>query len=105
MRHVQGSDRAQRLLLPASVEACVGADNPGRASEAFVDGFDLVKAGFVRAEARETGRPGCHPGDLLHAAVAAEWERTRAGARSRPPTPSAARWRPARRSGWATTRR
>ena len=64
MRHIQGSDRAQSLLLPASVEDYVGADNPVRAIEAFVDGFDLAKAGFVRAEAKETGRPGYHPGDL-----------------------------------------
>ena len=65
MRHILGSDRAQTLLLPASVEDYVGADNPVRAIEAFVDGFDLRKAGFVRAEAKETGRPGYHPGDLL----------------------------------------
>ena len=65
MRHIQGSDRAQTLLLPASVEDYVGADNPVRAIEAFVDGFDLAKAGFGRAAAKETGRPGYHPGDLL----------------------------------------
>ena len=34
-------------------------------SEAFVDGFDLMKAGFVRATPKDTGRPGYHPGDLL----------------------------------------
>ena len=65
MRHILGSDRAQTLLLPASVEDYVGEDNPVRAIEAFVDGFDLVKAGFVRATAKDTGRPGYHPGDLL----------------------------------------
>ena len=65
MRHIQGSDRAQSLLLPAAVEDDVGADNPVRAIEAFVDGFDLAEAGFVRAQAKETGRPGYHPGDLL----------------------------------------
>ncbi len=65
MRHIQGSDRAQTSLLPASVEDYVGADNPVRAIEAFVDGFDLAKAGFERAQAKDTGRPGYHPGDLL----------------------------------------
>ena len=65
MRHIQGSDRAQTLLLPASVEDYVGEDNPVRAIEAFVDGFDLARAGFVRVEAKDTGRPGYHPGDLL----------------------------------------
>ncbi len=65
MRHIQGSDRAQSLLLPASVEDCVAEDNPVRATEAFVDGCDLQKAGFVRAQAKDTGRPGYHPADLL----------------------------------------
>ena len=65
MRHIQGSDRSQTLLLPASVEDYVGADNSVRAIEAFVDGFDLAKAGFVRVAAKEIGRPGYHPGDLL----------------------------------------
>ena len=65
MRHIQGSDRAQTLLLPASVEDYVGEDNPVRAIEAFVDGFDLERAGFVRATAKDTGRPGYHPSDLL----------------------------------------
>ena len=65
MRHIQGSDRAQSLPLPASVEDYVGQDNPVRAIEAFVDGFNLAEAGFVRAAAKETGRPGYHPGDLL----------------------------------------
>ncbi len=65
MRHILGSDRTQSLLLPASVEDYVGADNPVRAIEAFVEGFDLAEAGFVRAEAKQTGRPGYQPGDLL----------------------------------------
>lgn len=29
------------------------ADNPVRTIKIFVDGFDLAKAGFVRAEAKE----------------------------------------------------
>ena len=57
MRHIQGSDRAQSLLLPASVEAYVGEDNPVRAIEAFVDGFDLLKAG--RRAAPATIRATC----------------------------------------------
>ena len=64
MRHILGGDRAQSLLLPASVEDYVGEDNPVRVIEAFVDGFDLAKTGFVRAQAKDTGRPGYHPGDL-----------------------------------------
>ncbi|HEY0234130.1 MAG TPA: transposase, partial [Afipia sp.] len=33
--------------------------------EAFVDGLDLAAAGFVRVAAKETGRPGYDPADLL----------------------------------------
>ena len=36
MRHIQDSDRAQSLPLPASTEDYVEANNPVRASEAFV---------------------------------------------------------------------
>ncbi|WP_246763538.1 transposase [Rhizobium sp. 007] len=35
------------------------------AIEAFVDGLDLQAAGFVRVAAKETGRPGYDPADLL----------------------------------------
>ena len=80
-RHIQGSDRAQTLLLPASVEDDVGADHPVRAIEACVDGFDLAKAGFVRAQARETGRPGYHPGDLLKLSLYGSLNRVRSSCR------------------------
>ena len=55
MRHIQRNDRAQSLLLPASVEDYVGADNPVRAIEAFLKGFNLAKAGFVQAEVKRDG--------------------------------------------------
>ena len=43
----------------------VEADNPVRFIDAFVDGLDLTTAGFLRVEAKATGRPGYAPGDLL----------------------------------------
>ena len=43
----------------------VEADNPVRFIDAFVDGLDLTAAGFVRVEAKATGRLGYAPGDLL----------------------------------------
>lgn len=61
MAHLQGTDRAQLLLLPEAVDDYVGPDNPVRFTEAFVDGLDLAAAGFVRVAARETGRPGYDP--------------------------------------------
>ena len=43
----------------------VGADNPVRFIDAFVDELDLAAAGFVRVAPKATGRPGYAPGDLL----------------------------------------
>jgi len=63
--HIAGRDRSQTLLLPESLDDYVGPDNPVRFIEAFVDGLDLAAAGFARVQARETGRPGYAPADLL----------------------------------------
>ena len=49
MAYIEGHARAQALLLPASVEDYVAADNPVRFIDAFVDDLDLGGAGFVRA--------------------------------------------------------
>jgi hypothetical protein len=62
MTHISGFERSQILLLPETVDEYVGADNPVRFIDAFVDAFvdelDLAAAGFVRVEAKATGRPG-----------------------------------------------
>jgi transposase len=65
MAHIEGANRSQTLLLPEAVDDYVGADNPVRFIDAFVDELDLEKAGFARTAAKATGRPGYHPGDLL----------------------------------------
>ena len=65
MAHLAGTDRSQLLLLPEAVDDYVGPDNPVRFIEAFVEGLDLVTAGFVRVQAKGTGRPGYDPADLL----------------------------------------
>jgi transposase len=65
MTHITGHDRCQMLLLPEAVDDYVGADNPVRFIDAFVDGLDLVAAGFSRVVPEATGRPGYAPGDLL----------------------------------------
>ena len=65
MRHIPGIDRSQVLLLPEAVDDYVGRDNPVRFIDAFVDGLDLVAAGFERAAPKATGRPGYDPADLL----------------------------------------
>jgi hypothetical protein len=65
MPHITGHDRSQTLLLPESLDDYVGAENPVRFIEAFVDGLDLAAAGFIRVVSKVTGRPGYAPKDLL----------------------------------------
>jgi hypothetical protein len=48
-----------------TVDDYVGADNPVRFIDAFVDELDLAAAGFIRVAPKATGRPGYAPGDLL----------------------------------------
>ena len=65
MTHISGFERSQILLLPEAGDDYVGADNPVRFIDAFVDELDLAAAGFVRVAAKATGRPGYAPADLL----------------------------------------
>ncbi len=65
MAHLSGHDRSQTLLLPEAIDDYVGADNPVRFIDAFVDGLDLASAGFARVDAKSIGRPGYAPADLL----------------------------------------
>jgi transposase len=64
MTHIFGFERSQLLLLPETVDDYVGADNPVRFIDAFVDQLDLAAAGFIRVAPKATGCPGCSPGDL-----------------------------------------
>ncbi|HTR16203.1 MAG TPA: hypothetical protein VMI52_04125 [Acetobacteraceae bacterium] len=65
MTHISGRDRAQRLLLPDSLDEYIGPDNPVRFIDAFVEELDLAAAGFARVTANANGRPGYSPADLL----------------------------------------
>src|SRR5271170_1184587 len=65
MTHITGHDRCQTLLLPESLDDYVGPENPVRFIEGFVGSLDLAAAGFARVQAKETGRPGYAPADLL----------------------------------------
>jgi len=62
---VEGVDRGQSTLFPATLEDYVAEDNPVRAVDVFVDGLDLDKLGFVGVQPLDTGRPGYHPGTML----------------------------------------
>ena len=65
MTHILGHDRCQLLLLPEAVDDYVGADNPVRFIDAFVDGLNLAALGFNGTVPKATGRPGYAPADLL----------------------------------------
>lgn len=64
-RFIEGEDRKQVTLLPECLEDYVGADNPVRVVDVFVDQLDLRGLGFASVEPAETGRPSYHPAVLL----------------------------------------
>src|SRR5690349_17246220 len=64
-RFVEGLDRGQSTLFPASLDDYVTEDNPVRAVDVFIDGLDLNKLGFVGVQPLDTGRPSYHPGTML----------------------------------------
>jgi transposase len=64
-RFIESADRTQAMLLPECVEDYVGADNPVRVVEAFVEQLDLRAMGFEGCDPQATGRPAYHPSVLL----------------------------------------
>jgi transposase len=64
-RFVEGLDRGQSTLFPASLDDYVAEDNPVRAVDVFVDGLDLDNLGFVGVQPLDTGRPSYHPAVML----------------------------------------
>jgi hypothetical protein len=61
MSHITGHARSPTLLLPEAVDDYVGAANPVRFIDAFVDGLDLAAAGFEGVTPKSTGRRGMRP--------------------------------------------
>ena len=64
-RFVVGDDRSQSTLFPERLDDYVGADNPVRVIDVFVDELDLAGLGFAGVEPEATGRPSYHPATLL----------------------------------------
>ncbi len=64
-RFVEGVDRNQSTTFPERLKDWIGADNPVRVIDVFVDELDLGDLGFDRVAPRATGRPGYHPSVLL----------------------------------------
>jgi transposase len=74
-------DRHQTVLLPETLDDYVGAENPVRVIDAFVDGLDLAGLGFTRVTPAETGRPGYDPRALLKLYVYGYLHRVRSSRR------------------------
>lgn len=64
-RFVEGLDRRQAAFLPECLDDYVGADNPVRLVDAFIDELDLLALGFTGARPAATGRPAYHPATML----------------------------------------
>ena len=62
-RFVEGEQRSQLSLLPASLDEYVEAENPVRVVDVFIEELDLAGLGF--SGPASTGRPGYHPATLL----------------------------------------
>jgi transposase len=60
MSYLCGVSRQQRMLLPDAVEDYVGAENPVRVVDAFIEGLDLNALGF---DLKPEGSPGAPPYD------------------------------------------
>jgi len=65
MGHIRGQSRGQVSLFPQTLDEVVPPDHVCRVIDAFVDGLDLLRLGFDRAAAADTGRPPYDPADLL----------------------------------------
>ena len=64
-RFIEGQSREQVTLLPECLDDFVGADNPVRIVDAFVEELDLLSLGFEGSTPAVTGRPAYHPAVLL----------------------------------------
>ena len=64
-RFIEGQTREQVTLLPECLDDFVGADNPVRIVDAFVEELDLLSLGFEGSTPAATGRPAYHPAVLL----------------------------------------
>jgi transposase len=64
-RFIEGTDRGQNTLFPEYLEDWIGADNPVRVIDVFVEELDLAELRFGGVDAEATGRPSYHPSVLL----------------------------------------
>lgn len=65
MGYIEGMDRWQTMMFPATLEEYVGEESEVRAIGAFIEYLRMGDLGFVRSDAAWTGRPGYDPRVLL----------------------------------------
>ncbi len=65
MGYIEGENRKQNLLFPERMEEYVEEESPARLFDAFVEKLDISKLGFCRSIAKDEGRPGYNPRDML----------------------------------------
>ncbi len=65
MGHRSGESRQQATLFPVMLDELVGTEALVRVIDAWVGSLDLVRLGFVKAQAQSMGRPPYDPGDLM----------------------------------------
>ena len=65
MRYVNGQDREQTTLFPATLDEYITDDNTVRVIDAFVETLDLVELGFAYSQPKDTGRKAYNPADML----------------------------------------
>jgi len=61
-RYAEGKSREQIQVL--GFEEMISEDNPVRVFDAFVNGLDMKKIGFMYAETKETGKKPINPADM-----------------------------------------
>jgi transposase len=62
---IEERGRTQSVLFPECLDDWIHEDSTVRVIDVFVDGLDLMKLGFARAQPAATGRPGYRPTTLL----------------------------------------
>jgi transposase len=81
MQYINGMDREQLELLPESLEDYVGAENPVRVIDAYINSVELRGMGFGHSVLAETGRPPYDPRDILKLYVYGYMNRIRSSRR------------------------
>jgi transposase len=65
MGYIEGVDRGQQVMFPATLDEYVAENNEVRAIAAFIGLLSFGELGFVRSEPEAVGRPGYDPAVLL----------------------------------------